>query len=236
MNRRTGELFMADLLIVEDDNAIHQLLIDILSTETTYRLTSAYSGTEALLYIQNQPFDLILLDLMLPGMSGEEILEEVGDIHQGGIIVLSAKSELEDKVGLLQIGADDYMTKPFHKEELLARIESVLRRYKIPTSSKKRDFLTYQDITLHRDEYQAFFKENKLSLTTTEFKILQTLIEFPDKVFTRESIYQLIWNSNSFIEDNAINVHVSNIRRKIAEFDDTKPYIETIWGIGFKMT
>ena len=230
---------MVNLLIVEDDNAIHQLLIDILESETSYQYTSAYSGTEALLHLNHKSFDLILLDLMLPGMSGEEVLENIKETYYGGIIVLSAKNEIEDKVELLHIGADDYITKPFHKAELLARMESVLRRYQvdIPTNTHlQKDKINYRDITLCLNEYQAYFKDQKLQLTSTEFKILQVLVESPKEVFTREKLYQLIWDTDSFIEDNAINVHISNLRKKISEFDDSNPYIETVWGIGFKMS
>jgi len=229
---------MVDILIVEDDSNIHQLLIDIIKTNTSYEPVSAYSGTEALLQLENKTFDLMLLDLMLPGMSGEEVLENSSELHQGGTIVLSAKSELEDKVGLLKLGSDDYMTKPFHKEELLARIESVLRRYQENNPKKQNNSaadINYQDITLSPHNYQAYFKEEKLELTSTEFELLLTLVESPDEVFTRERLYQLIWGDDAFIEDNAINVHVSNLRKKIAQFDDSTPYIETVWGIGFKM-
>jgi len=229
---------MVNILLVEDDPDIHQLLIDIIKTNTQYQIVSAYSGTEALLQLENNTFDLILLDLMLPGMSGEEVLQESNHLHQGGIIVLSAKSELEDKVGLLKKGADDYMTKPFHKEELLARIESVLRRYQnedLEDQDNTNKALTYRGITLHPHNYQAYLKEEKLDLTTTEFKLLLTLIESPDEVFTREKLYQIVWDTDTFIEDNAINVHVSNLRKKIAQFDDSTTYIETVWSIGFKM-
>jgi DNA-binding response OmpR family regulator len=229
---------MPNILIVEDDQTIHQLLIDILNTNTNYHYVSTYSGTEALLQLEQQTFDLILLDLMLPGMGGEEVLEKSTAFHYGGIIVLSAKSELEDKVELLKLGADDYITKPFHKEELLARIESVLRRYKQNHSENKSsdiESLNYRQITLYPNQYQAYFGEEKIELTSTEFKLLQVLIESPHEVFTREKLYQQIWETDTFIEDNAINVHISNLRKKIAAFDDSTPYIETVWGIGFKM-
>jgi len=229
---------MVNILIVEDDSTIHQLLIDIIKTNTDYESVSAYSGTEALLQLENNSFDLMLLDLMLPGLSGEEVLEKSRDLHKGGTIVLSAKSELEDKVSLLKLGSDDYMTKPFHKKELLARIDSVLRRYQGNKPSKQDNStnkINYQAITLYPDSYQALFKEEKLELTSTEFKLLLTLVKSPNEVFTREKLYQLIWGDDAFIEDNAINVHMSNLRKKIAQFDDSTSYIETVWGIGFKM-
>lgn len=166
---------MVGILIVEDDSNIHQLLIDIIKTNTQYEPVSAYSGTEVLLKLENNSFDLVLLDLMLPGMSSEEVLEKSSDLHQGGTIVLSAKSELEDKVGLLKLGSDDYMTKPFHKEELLARIESVLRRYQQKSGQKQNssaDEIMYQDITLYLIIIKRILRTKKWS------SLLQNLTYF----------------------------------------------------------
>ena len=233
---RTGgnKIVSPTILIVEDDTTIHQLLLDILKRHTSYNMVSAYSGTEALLHIQQQTFDLILLDLMLPGLSGEQVLSQIRHNHQGGTIVLSAKSDLEDKVQLLQLGADDYLTKPFHQLELLARIDSVLRRYQRGLTSDEPTQFSYRELQLCPDAHTATFGEHILSLTTTEFDILLHLVKSPKKVFTREALYQLVWGADTFIEDNAINVHISNLRKKIAKHTD-ETYIETIWGIGFKM-
>ncbi|MDO4431893.1 MAG: response regulator transcription factor [Aerococcaceae bacterium] len=222
------------ILIVEDDLTIHQLLKDILAKHTDYTCTSAYSGTEALLLAKQETFDLILLDLMLPGLTGEALLPQLKPIHSGGIIVLSAKSELEDKVQLLQLGADDYLTKPFHQLELLARIESVLRRYQLHDSATPTTEYTYRQLRILPDEMVAYINDEMLHLTTTEFELLCHLVKEPRKVFTREKLYHLVWGDVAFIEDNAINVHISNIRKKIAKYTD-EPYIETVWGIGFKM-
>lgn len=225
---------MIQLLLVEDDASIHQLLVDTLTSQSLYSITSAYSGTEAWLQLQHQTFDCILLDLMLPGMTGEQLLENIQSIHQGGCIVLSAKSDLEDKVHLLQLGADDYLTKPFHPQELLARLESVLRRYGKHRPQSTPTTLTFQQLTLNLEEMTATFNDQALHLTTTEFELLKHLMQEPRKVFTREKLYQRIWGEDAFIEDNAINVHISNIRKKIAQHTaDT--YIETVWGIGFKL-
>ena len=226
---------MSRVLIVEDDNDIHQLLVDILAKEEKYQCDSAYSGTEALRLIGENQYDLLLLDLMLPGKSGEDIMQEISGQFAGGVIVLSAKSEMEDKVALLRLGADDYLTKPFHRAELLARIESVLRRYQNPAASQEQsDQLVYRDLVLDTDSREITIQEKPLHLTTTEFDLLHLLMSAPKKVFTRENLYQSLWGADQFIEDNAINVHISNIRKKIAEHTQ-EPYIETVWGIGFKM-
>ncbi|MCW6674719.1 response regulator transcription factor [Aerococcaceae bacterium NML171108] len=223
------------ILIVEDDIAIHQLLVDILKKHSDYHCESAYSGTEALMHLKQEHFDLILLDLMLPGLSGEMLLQQAKEFHIGGIIILSAKSDIEDKVQLLQLGADDYLTKPFHQLELLARIESVLRRYQRASQivNEQANYV-YRQLRIAPDEMMAYFNEIPLHLTTTEFEILTQLVQSPRKVFSREQLYQLVWGDSTYIEDNAINVHISNLRKKIAQHTD-EPYIETVWGIGFKL-
>ncbi|MDO4670196.1 MAG: response regulator transcription factor [Aerococcus sp.] len=225
---------MPKLLIVEDDKDTNRILMQMLSVIPEYEVVSAYSGSEALLQLEQQAFDLILLDLMLPGLSGEEVLERSQAKHHGGVIVLSARSELEDKVQLLHLGADDYLTKPFHQQELKARIESVLRRYQKNTATPTK-MLTYQALQVNPNEHTATIHHQTLKLTNTEFDILMLLLEHPHQVFTREQIYQHIWGDQHYVEDNAINVHVSNLRKKIATLDDTHPYIETVWGIGFKL-
>lgn len=224
------------ILIVEDDPNIHELLIDIFKTHTTYQCTSVYSGTEAMLMLKQDAFDLMILDLILPGLSGEEVLVASRESHRGGIIVLSAKTAIEDKVELLGLGADDYLTKPFHQAELLARVESVLRRYgtkaKVP---KVAGILEFKELRLNPNTYEAMVGDSKLHLTATEFQILLELVENQEQVFTKEQLYRKIWDDDVLVLDNAINVHISNLRKKIAAIAADEPYIETVWGIGYKM-
>ncbi|MGX7106466.1 response regulator transcription factor [Hutsoniella sourekii] len=228
---------MYQILIVEDDQAIHQLIEEILKKTNLYEVASAYSGTEAVLQLQHRSFDLILLDLMLPGLSGHQVLQTIQDKYHGGVIVVSAVGELDDKVQLLRLGADDYLTKPFHQEELLARIESVLRRYGHQPQEQADSSveLSFKDLILNHKKHRAFLRGSELHLTATEFDILKILLSDPQEVFTRERIYQKIWADEMTVEDNAINVHVSNLRKKIAALAGDEPYIQTVWGIGFKM-
>ncbi|MGX7092974.1 response regulator transcription factor [Hutsoniella sourekii] len=228
---------MYEILIIEDDVAIQGLIGAILEQEGNYQVKSAYSGTEAILLLEKNHFDLMILDLMLPGKNGRQVLEEIKGQYQGGVIVVSAVSELEDKVHLLKLGADDYMTKPFHQDELLARIESVLRRYghSPDKDASPEENQTFKDLTLNTKKHNVSLQGQELNLTATEFAILQVLMSQPQEVFTKDRLYQLVWDDDQAIEDNSINVHISNLRKKIAAIVGSDPYIQTVWGIGFKL-
>jgi DNA-binding response OmpR family regulator len=221
------------VLIVEDDVDINRLLGRYLEKEH-YQTVAAFSGTEARLQLSMNSFDLILLDLMLPGLTGEELISEIKETVSTPIIVVSAKSALEDRVKLLKSGADDYITKPFERDELLARVEAVLRRCnKMTTEPKGRD-LSFKQLVLKESSREALVKGTLLPLTAHEFDILKLLVQNPERVFTKEQVFQEIWKSGYYGEDNTINVHISNIRKKIKDFDDDS-YIKTVWGIGFKL-
>ncbi len=224
------------ILVIEDDADINRLLCRYLTKEQ-YQVMPAYSGTEARLQLKLETFDLILLDLMLPGATGEELICEIRRQSLLPIIVISAKTALEDKVNALKIGADDYIMKPFEREEVLARVAALLRRSNLhsPTElAKKENNYPFKALALNPISREVTVKGNLISLTAYEFDILQLLLQYPDKVFTKEQLYQDIWKTGYYGEDNTINVHISNIRKKIKEFDDAS-YIKTIWGIGFKM-
>lgn len=222
------------LLIVEDNEDINRILNRYLTREG-YQVTSAFSGTEARLLLSMNIYHLILLDLMLPGMSGEELIQEIGKNNNTPILVISAKSSLEDKVNALKIGADDYITKPFERDELLARVEAILRRTQgnknIPAPEKDYE---WKKLRLKPVSREVLVDNNPISLTAYEFDILQLLLQNPERVFTKDQLYQEIWKTGYYGEDNTINVHISNIRKKIKEFDEDS-YIKTIWGIGFKL-
>lgn len=237
-----------NILIVEDDMDINNLLSKIMKKQG-YETIQAYSGTEAWLHLKaDSHFDLFLLDLMLPGMTGDELIRLIRKQSTAPIIVLSAKSSLEDRVSLLELGADDYIVKPFETEEVLARAKSTLRRahnYNTGNSSNENvssqsqlegaHTLTYKNLRLCPQSREAILKEVPLNLTAHEYDILYLLIENPNKVFSRENMYQTIWQGNYYGEDNTVNVHVSNIRKKIAAID-SEEYIRTVWGIGFKLS
>ncbi len=221
------------ILIVEDDNDISQMLRELLQQEG-YATQQAYSGTEALFYLEKECPKAVILDLMLPGISGEELLSKVkASYPQTAIIVASAKEELQTRISLLRAGADDYITKPFDTDELLARLEAVLRRSAKERTAEK--VLQYKDIIMSPEEARVTVAGVEIKLTRREFLILKLLMENPGKVFTKSNIYESVWNEEFLGEDNAVNVHISNLRQKIAKVNDKETYIETVWGIGFKM-
>lgn len=224
---------MPKILIIEDDPSINALLYDAL-TERKYECTCAYSGTEGLLHIRSSQFDLILLDLMLPGLSGDMLLREIKPACTTPVIVLSAKDELDSKVDLLTLGAEDYMTKPFELKELFARISVQLRRH-APMESNEPESLRCGALSLWRDSFRAQVGEASVSLTKHEFRILELLVTHPKRVFTKQEIYDYAWEEYYIGEDKTINVHISNIRKKLATITEQE-FIETVWGIGFRLS
>ncbi|MBC1551673.1 response regulator transcription factor [Listeria booriae] len=220
------------ILIAEDDNDINHLIYEVLTREG-YTVTQAFSGTEAKLHWNNEAFDLLLCDLMLPGMTGEELIAEIIAKQSASIIVISAKNTIMDKVDLLKLGASDYITKPFDIEELLARVEVQLR--KSTTEEPVNESLSWQGLTLSTDRYNAQIDGQDIRLTAREFGILKLLISNPKKVFTKENIFSSVWGETEYIDENTVNVHMSNIRSKLNKAKPDRDYIETVWGIGFKM-
>lgn len=221
---------MPKILIVEDDAYINEMIQDLL-TQEGYVSSAAFSGTEALICSRLEKYDLILLDLMLPGKAGYEVLAEIRAESKIPIIVLTAIDTKESTVSLLKIGANDYITKPFDNDELLARIEVQLRDV-ITTS---RDVLQFKDITLDLGKYDAFINQKPLNLSKREFEILKCMMETPQKVFTKNNLYESVWGREFLGDDNTINVHISKIRTKLAKIKPNAEYIQTVWGIGFKM-
>ncbi|MBC6308908.1 response regulator transcription factor [Listeria sp. FSL L7-1582] len=223
---------LGKILIAEDDNDINHLISDVLTREG-YTVTQAFSGTEAKLYWNSDAFDLLLCDLMLPGMTGEELVAEITAKQAAAIIVISAKNTVMDKVDLLKLGASDYMTKPFDIEELLARVEVQLR--KGSTAGDIPDALVWNGLSLSEDRYSAQVDGVDIRLTAREFGILKLLLSNPSKVFTKENIFSSVWGETEFIDENTVNVHMSNIRGKLGKVAPDREFVETVWGIGFKM-
>ena len=219
------------ILVVEDDWDINALLCKILS-QNGYDVRGAYSGSEAKMCIEKSQYDLIILDLMLPGICGEELIKEIRKNYLMPIIVESAKITPEDKIGVLKMGADDFISKPFDINEVLARVEAQLRRYKAFSSSKtnSNNKLT-QDITIQAKEVNGI----NINLTVREFDILELLISNPNKVFTRANLFEAVWKDEFIGDYNTVNVHISNLRAKISKIDKENEYIQTVWGIGFKL-
>lgn len=219
------------VLVVEDDFQLNEMLKKVLLKEG-YDVETAFSRTEALLLLENRMIDLVVLDLMLPGVSGEKVLDKIKEKMDIPIIILSAKSEIDSKVDLIKRGADDYITKPFDNKELLVRIEAVMRRSE---PSKMRKKYGYKDIVLDTSSYSVKVAGVEVSFTKYEYLILKLLMSEPGRIFTKNNIYESIWNEEFFGEENAINVHISNIRKKLSEINKNEQYIETVRGIGFRL-
>ncbi|WP_250674125.1 response regulator transcription factor [Paraclostridium ghonii] len=223
------------ILIVEDDVDINNLLARMLKKQQ-YEITQAFSGSEAILQLSLSEYDLMLLDLMLPGVTGEEIINKIRGEKEIPIIVISAKTSLKDKVNLLNMGADDYITKPFESEKIIARVNSQIRRYKkFGLNIQLNKEYKFKNLTLEEETREVKVKDNNIYLTSHEFDILRILIKNPDKVHSRESLYEQVWKNGYYGEDNSVNVHVSNIRKKIKCICEDEDYIKTVWGIGFKL-
>lgn len=214
------------ILIIEDDESIHNVIEELLKKEH-YDTYNAYSGTETLLLLEKEKYDLILLDLMLPGLKGEEIIKKVNNVP---IIVLSAKISSDDKVNCLLSGASDYITKPFDSKELLARIEVQLRNNK----NNELDNLKYKELELLNDNHTLLVCNKKVSLTKTEYAILKQLLLNKPQVISKNKLLDLISIDTEDCDENSLRVHISNLRRKIKDYTDNE-YIESIWGIGFKI-
>lgn len=218
---------METILIVEDNIDIHNFIKEVLEKKK-YKVLDAYSGTEALMLIEKENINLILLDLMLPGLNGEEIIRKIKNIP---IIVISAKISPEDKVNVLLSGANDYITKPFNKEELLARIAVQLRINENKNINKE---LKYKDMFLNEENHTLYINDEQIYLTKTEYAILKQLLLNPKQVITKTRLIELINIDTLDGDENSLKVHISNIRRKIRNVTEDE-YIESVWGIGYKM-
>lgn len=217
---------MKTIAVIDDDVYIGDLLQELLSREG-YRVLRAYSGTEALLLLKQEKADLILLDLMLPGLSGEELLPELTGTP---VIVLSAKSDVQGKVQLLLGGAADYITKPFDAGELLARVAVQLRRSAAGQSAR----LSYGDMELDLSSHQLTVGAVPVKLTRTEFAILKLLMQSPAQVIAKSVILDGISLDTPDCTESSLKIHVSNLRKKLRDVDGQE-HIEAVWGIGFRL-
>ncbi len=221
---------MPNILIVEDDPSINGLIAEYLRQKGAV-CTQAFSGTEGRLCFGAGGFDLVLMDLMLPGLPGEELLAWLRQKSGVPVIVLTARDELGAKVALLSGGADDYLTKPFELDELWARIGVQLRHAGTPPQS---GLLVYRDWVIDPAARTLAAAGSPVELTAHEFDILELLAAHPAKVFTKQEIFEAVWRQDYFVEDKTINVHISNLRAKLRP-TGTESYIQTVWGIGFKL-
>ncbi len=217
---------MKTIAVIDDDVYIGDMLEKLL-IGAGYAVKRAYSGTEAVYLLSGKQPDLILLDLMLPGLPGEEILPKIKEIP---VIVLSAKADVKNKVRLLLNGAADYMTKPFDAEELLARVAVQLRN----GGKNQSDILTFEDLSLNDASHGFFVGEAPVKLTKTEYAIMKLLMINAGQIITKSAILDKISEDTPDCVEGSLKVHISNLRKKIRE-SGGKEYIEAVWGIGFKL-
>lgn len=214
------------IAVIDDDKYINDMLRELLTSEG-YNVVRAFSGSEAVELLERNAPDLVLLDLMMPGLSGEQVLPLIHDIP---VIVMSAKCDVDSRVNLLMAGAADYITKPFDTRELLARISVRLREH----SAANADFLEFDGLSLDVDLHTASFGEQSVKLTKTEFAILKILMQNPKQVITKSQILDRVSADTPDCVESSLKVHVSNLRRKLREISE-RDFIEAVWGIGFKM-
>lgn len=218
---------MKTIAVIDDDAYIGDLLEEVLTKEG-YGVLRAYSGTEALYLLSEKRPDLVLLDLMLPGLSGEEVLKKIRDLP---VIVLSARGDVQNKVEVLLDGAADYLTKPFDVRELLARITVQLRT---GVRRTEQGVLKFTDILLDQDTHEVLVRGKPVRLTKTEYAILKLLLNHPRQVVTKSVILERIAEDTPDCTEGSLKQHVSNLRGKLRKAGN-REYIESVWGIGFKM-
>ncbi len=218
---------MKNIFVIDDDLNIGNMMEELLAREG-YRVTRAYSGTEALLALSSVRPDLVLLDLMLPGLDGRELLPRLNGIP---VIVVSAKAGVEDKVDLLLGGAADYVTKPFDTKELIARIAVQLRNAAVFGAGM---MLEYRDIVIDTRTHSVYVCGEMVHLTRTEYAILKMLMQNPSQVITKTLLLERISEDTPDCMESSLRVHVSNLRRKLRDAGG-KDYVESVWGIGFKL-
>ena len=225
--------------MVEDDREISEMLEEFLIQEA-FEVVPAFDGLEACEKFEDGEFDLVLLDLMIPKMSGMDVMKTIREMSVVPILIVSAKDSLLDKSLGLELGADDYITKPFVMAEVLARIKANLRRtnqYAAGSSRKQEEPATLScgDIQLNPADFTVRKRGKKIDLTAKEFEILRLLMKNPKKVYTKEQIYSLVWEDAYLGDENAVNVHISRLRNKIEDDARNPEYIITVWGFGYRI-
>ena len=227
---------MKKILIAEDDKEINRLICEYLSSQD-YETCAALNGLDAVRIVREQnDLSLLILDLMLPFQSGDMVLQKIREFSDIPVIVVSAKSETRSKIDLIRMGADDYITKPFDLDELLVRVEAVLRRYAgNARTDAEPPILTCKNLTLDLTTGTAAVCGNMLTLTGKEFAILKLMLNHPAKLWSKANLFESVWGENYLSDDNTIKVHMSNIRSKLKKLDPDNDYIETVWGMGYRL-
>ncbi|QWU18129.1 DNA-binding response regulator, OmpR family, contains REC and winged-helix (wHTH) domain [Paenibacillus sophorae] len=223
---------MITILIIEDQEDVNLMLAEAL-TYAGYKVKSSFTGVDGIKEIQNNSYDLILLDIMLPYKSGDEILKEMRNFSETPVIVISAKDMVGTKIDLLKLGADDYITKPFDLGEVVARVESNLRRSQKQIQGSK--IFQYKDLALDDNTKRVTVDEIEMELTAKEYMILELLVKHAGKVFTKSNLYESVWKDEYLGDDNAVKTHISNLRNKLKKANRNEDYIETVWGLGYRL-
>ena len=222
------------ILIVDDDENIAEL-ISLYLTKECFDTMMVHDGEDALSAFDTYAPNLILLDLMLPGIPGEEVLRDIRKKGNTPVIILTAKDTIDDKVEFLRGGADDYVTKPFDIKEVTARVEVQIRRAETTGRKEEEHRFTYQELELNKGDFTVKVGNTELPhITKQEFSILELLLKHPKKVFSKEEMFEYAWEEQYMGETKTLDVHISNIRKKIKAVTD-KEYIETVWGIGYRL-
>lgn len=223
---------MARILQIEDNEDIQRILFNLFSEE--HDIIQAYSGTEGELLFQNQEIDLVLLDIMLPGKGGEEVLKFIRQRSSVPVIMLTALGDKHLISQYLLDGANDYIVKPFDLEEVYARVSVQLREH-IKGSSTTENIYQVKNIKINPDSFEVSCNGKTIRLGKKEFQILYTLLQNPKKIFTKEDLYETVWEAPYLSGDNTLNAQLSNLRKKLAQVDESSEYIETIWGLGVRL-
>ena len=223
---------MARILQIEDNEDIQNILSTLFSDE--HEIIQAYSGTEGELLFQNQEIDLVLLDIMLPGKGGEEVLKFIRQRSSVPVIMLTALGDKHLISQYLLDGANDYIVKPFDLEEVYARVSVQLREHR-KGSSATDNIYQVKNITINPDSFEVSCKGKVIRLGKKEFQIFHTLLQNPKKIFTKEDLYETVWEAPYLSGDNTLNAQLSNLRKKLAQVDASSEYIETIWGLGVRL-
>ncbi len=224
---------MKKILAAEDDKEINRLICDYLSMQG-YEMLSAENGLDAVRIVREESgLSLLILDLMLPYQSGDMALQKIREFSDIPVIVVSAKSETHTKIDLIRMGADDYITKPFDLDELLVRVEAVLRR--TGTARAEDKTLVYKELSLDTAAGTASVCGKTMVLTGKEFAILALMLKNPGKLWSKANLFESVWGEDYLSDDNTIKVHMSNIRSKLKKLDPDNEYIETVWGMGYRL-
>lgn len=225
------------ILVADDDREIVGIIRDILQG-AGYHVHAAYDGAQAVAVCERISLQLVIMDVMMPVQNGLTAVMRIREHSNLPILMLSAKAEESDRVIGLDMGADDYMVKPFYREELLAKVRSMLRRYLQLGSASDRtggNVLTYHDLTLDRDAHRLTRAGEDIRLTATEYKIVELLLSRPGRVFPAEEIYERVWQSDAYAVENTVMVHISRIRAKLEINPDRPEYLKVVWGVGYKI-